>query len=331
MHIALTVVAVLVISFLFALLAKKLKFPSIIGFLIAGIILGSPFVRDIVLEPNTGFVLFAGNIGFLCLMFLSGLEVSWTVLRREKMDAIYVALFAALTPFLLGFLIFYALGFSIVTALTVGICLSITAEATKTRTLMDLKKLKTRIGSLMVEAGIIDDIVGISLFVIVGFLLTESFFIEESLFLIEAIIAFLLGILLQKTLGRERISAFEKFLTFFIIPFFLVSMGIMMNMMYVVFNPLLVLIIILVAIFGKVFGTFLAKPFLKISNKKLSLVGLGMNSRGAVELVIAFIALKAGMIPTDVYSGIVVMVIITSLLFQFALTEAVRETPRIMD
>ena len=61
-----------------------------------------------------------------------------------------------------------------------GIAISITAEATKARVLLELKKLRTRIGSAMMGAGIIDDILGLVLFIIVTALFKKVYLKDES-------------------------------------------------------------------------------------------------------------------------------------------------------
>jgi Kef-type K+ transport system membrane component KefB len=56
-----------------------------------------------------------------------------------------------------------------------------------------------------------------------------------------------------------------------------------------------------------------------------------MNSRGVIELVVANIALKAGLISTPLYSAIVLMAILTTLISLFFMSNTIKEHPKIMN
>jgi Kef-type K+ transport system membrane component KefB len=56
-----------------------------------------------------------------------------------------------------------------------------------------------------------------------------------------------------------------------------------------------------------------------------------MNSRGAVELVIALLALRHGLIAQEIFSALVVMAIVTTLVFPFVLQREIRKNPEAMD
>ncbi len=332
MNIIITLIICLLVSFLFTLLAKKLKISVVIGLIVAGIIIGSHTLGRIILEPNTEFILTLGNIGLIVLMFLAGLEISWSMLYKERKDSIYLAFFAFVTPFLLGFLIFLFLRFPVPTAITVGICMSITAEATKARVLLGLGKLKTKIGSLMMGAGIIDDILGMALFALASLWLVHTIATKEIIILFSAILFFFIGIAVHKFIGREiqKIRYLEKILLSFVVPFFFIAMGIHFSLQSITLNPWLLIIIIVVAILGKIFGSLFTKPFTKLKIKQLYLVGWGMNSRGAVELAIAFTAFKVGLLDASIYSSLVVMALVTTLIFPFFIRRMVKKEPNIM-
>jgi Kef-type K+ transport system membrane component KefB len=56
-----------------------------------------------------------------------------------------------------------------------------------------------------------------------------------------------------------------------------------------------------------------------------------MNSRGAVELVIAEVARQNGLIPIEIYSIIIAMALVTTFIFPFVLEKKLRDNPKIMD
>jgi Kef-type K+ transport system membrane component KefB len=78
----------------------------------------------------------------------------------------------------------------------------------------------------------------------------------------------------------------------FLGPIFFASLALYLDFSAVFEAPIFLISVILVAIFGKVFGAGLATWYQKIEFKKSVLIGLAMNSRGAVELIIASIGLQ---------------------------------------
>lgn len=327
-----TLIICLIVSFLFTFLAKKLNSSSVVGLIVGGIILGSPLIKSIFLEQNTDFILTLGDFGFFALMFIAGMEISWCLLYEERKEAAAVAFFAAFIPFLLGVSISLALGFSLFTALAIGICMAITAEATKARVLLELNKLNTQVGSLMMGAGIIDDVLGLSLFALVSYFFTGNIATKEFASTMIAISAFFLGILVHRFIGREKpiITYIEKFLLLLLVPFFFIGMGIHFSFQSLVLDPWLLIVIIIIAIAGKIMGSLSAKPFTGLSWKQLYLVGWGMNSRGAVELAIAFLALRAGLVSVHAYSSLVIMALVTTIIFPFVFRRMVKKDPQIM-
>lgn len=332
MTVALTLFICIVISFLFTILAKKLSISVVIGLILSGILLGSPEIKNAVIGPNEDFVLLLGTLAFFILMFLAGLEISWCLLYKERKEATAVAFFAAIIPLFLGFFVFLQLGFSLMVCLTIGVSMSITAEATKARVLLELDKLNTQVGSLMMGAGIIDDMMGLTLFAIISYVFTGKAATQEFFQTIMAIGAFFLGIIVHKLMGREKsvVLKIEKLLLTFLIPFFFISMGIHFSFRSLFLKPWLIAVVILLAISGKIAGSILAKPFTRLSWKQLYLVGWGMNSRGAVELALALLALQAGLIEKDVYSSLVLMALVTTLIFPVVLRRMLAKNPDIM-
>jgi Kef-type K+ transport system membrane component KefB len=332
MELLITLIAIIIFSFISMKVSKKFGLSASIGLLVGGVLLGSGSLEPLI-EPNSVIIHSLGEIGFVFLMFLAGLEISWSMLYKERKNAVYIATFAALTPFLLGFIIFIVLGYSLLTALTVGICMSITAEASKASVLEDIKKLRTKLGSLMMGAGMIDDMIGITLFTIVSYIFTQTMVTQEFVMHFAAVAAYFIGINAHRFVGRshKNLHLMERLSLIFIVPFFFVSMGIYFKSQPIIQSPYLFLIITSVAIVGKMFGTYLTKPLTKLSFKKLSLVGWGMNSRGAVELALAFLALRIGLITTEIYSALIAMAVLTTLLFPLFATRMIKKNPKIMD
>lgn len=331
MNIIITSLIVLSISYIGILIAKKLRISSVIVLILIGLLVSVPLIKNVIIEPNTQTILTLGDIGLLALMFIAGLETSWRSLYKERRDAVFIASFTAFVPFILGFAVFCLMGFSLIISVVVGICMSVTAEATRARVLLEIRKLKTRVGAGMMGAGIIDDIFGLGMFMLITSLF-RVISINEELLIAGAIMMFFIGVLAQGDLGRNHkmVKFLERGLLIFIVPFFFISIGLHFDFSSVLIDWML-LVILTIAISGKLIGSFLTKPFLSFNWKQLHLIGWAMNSRGAVELALALIAFKSGLIPVNLYSGLIVMAIVSTIVFPFIITNMVKKYPDVME
>ncbi|ODS35955.1 MAG: hypothetical protein A7315_04860 [Candidatus Altiarchaeales archaeon WOR_SM1_79] len=97
--------------------------------------------------------------------------------------------------------------------------------------------------------------------------------------------------------------------------------------------PVLVLLITLIATLGKLSGSIIVKFFSKLSLKQTALIGWGMNSRGAVELVIASAAYPVFVRENavEIFSAVVIMAIITTMIFPVMLKHELKKNPLVMD
>lgn len=333
MPLALSLFLILAISFLFSWLAKKFHLSAVIGLILAGLILSFPFFRQIVIVGHEDLIASLANVGLLTLMFLAGFEVSWRMFVKEEKDAFVVTLFTIFTSLILGTIVFILLGFSLEAALIMGVCFGITAEATKARVLIQLKKLKTRLGSLLMGAGIINDIIGVLFLGIITYIFTKNFSVNEIKILGGVILAFFAGMAVHYVFDRfsQKVKILEKSLLILVVPFFFVNMGMHFNLQSLKMDYRILLIVIITATAGQMIGTILTKPITKLKWKQLYLVGWGMNSKGAVELAIAFIALQVGLLPVNLYSALVLAALTTTILFQITIFRTVKQDPTIMD
>jgi len=117
----------------------------------------------------------------------------------------------------------------------------------------------------------------------------------------------------------------------FLAPFFFLNIGLNFSLDYLFVNPLLLAGALVVAFAGKILGTLMVKPFTKLTWRQLYLVGWAMNSRGAVELIIALTAYSYQLIPGEVFSILVVTSLATTLTFPFVIQRHINRNPKIMD
>lgn len=117
---------------------------------------------------------------------------------------------------------------------------------------------------------------------------------------------------------KNKIGAIN---TGFLAPIFFASIGLSLELSAFVNIPVFVLALILIASIGKILGAGIPAKLSGLSTRQSLVVGNAMNARGAVELIIADIALRAGLfkIPGDspivrnLFSAVVIMAIVTTL------------------
>jgi Kef-type K+ transport system membrane component KefB len=172
----------------------------------------------------------------------------------------------------------------------------------------------------------------VMIFVLVLAALSESLNVG---YLIGAIIGgFLLQISLKgisKRHNRELINVIKLIALGFIVPFFFVNVGLTFDLSTLFSNTPIIVATILIAFFGKMIGTLIIKPVSTLNWKQLYYIGWAMNSRGAAELVIALIAMQYGLISLEIFSALVAMSIVTTLIFPPVLARGIKRNPGLMD
>jgi Kef-type K+ transport system membrane component KefB len=103
-------------------------------------------------------------------------------------------------------------------------------------------------------------------------------------------------------------------------PVFFVSVGFEVSLEVFRTDPALAAGVVLVATVGKVGGAVLAYVATRKPWREGLVVGAGMNGRGAVEIIVAEIALAQGIIGRDMFSIIVLMAVVTTATVPIALT-----------
>lgn len=172
--IALALIFARVIGYLF----YRFKQPAVLGEIVAGIILGglaiiffsgnsfSIFGHQIVfssLDYSSPEFEFVAEIGILFLLFISGLEISASKLKKMEKASLLVAIGGVLLPLVLGFLSGILFDFSIQESVIIGIILTATSVGVTVRTLMDLHVIDTDASATIIGGAVFDDIIGIIL------------------------------------------------------------------------------------------------------------------------------------------------------------------------
>ncbi|HID46722.1 MAG TPA: cation:proton antiporter, partial [Chromatiaceae bacterium] len=152
---------ILVTARLFAEIAVRLGAPSVIGELMAGVVLGPSLLGW--LQPDAIIKLLA-EIGILLLLFGVGLETDIRKLMRTGRSSTLVAIGGFLIPFVLGFLLAHQLfGLEILVSLFIGGALTATSIGITVRVLTDLGQRNSREGQVVLGAAVLDDVMGVVL------------------------------------------------------------------------------------------------------------------------------------------------------------------------
>lgn len=165
---------IIVFAKVFGILARKCKAPMVVGEIIAGLIIGPCLLGWV--EPNE-FILQMAEIGVILLMFSAGLETNLKDLIKTGPKALLIACAGVFVP-LAGGALFYMCfyGFSAIgtpeffKAVFIGTIMTATSVGITVESLREMGVLKGKIGTTILNAAIIDDIIGmIVLTVVVGF------------------------------------------------------------------------------------------------------------------------------------------------------------------
>jgi len=137
--------------------------PAVLGELLMGIILGpsvinflhTPIFTDAHLEQVIAHL---GELGVMLLMFLAGLELHLSELAKSTKVAILAGTLGVILPILLGVGLGLLFSINITSALFLGLTLAATSVSISAQTLIELNRLRTKVGIGLLSAAVFDDI-----------------------------------------------------------------------------------------------------------------------------------------------------------------------------
>lgn len=190
---------ILLATKLFGLLFRKMHLPEVLGFIIAGIVIGPSifgqfcgytligfesdvkdglykalFALESIVDSTTGeltrsneTVLVLSKVGVILIMFSAGLETNIKDLKNTGLASVLMACVGVAVPFVLGLVIslpFGSIGLgtaNIFRCVFIGTILTATSVAITVSVLKELGKINTKLGTTIVSAAVIDDVIGI--------------------------------------------------------------------------------------------------------------------------------------------------------------------------
>ena len=376
-----------VVGWLFA----RLHQPTVIGEILAGILLGPSLLGAVWPEAmetlfpvhSLGNLELLSQFGLILFMFTIGMELRMKDLKGQAQQAFVISQSGIIFPFILGILLTYGLysrpellseGSSFLSlALFVGISLSITAFPVLARIIQERSLSHSHLGRLALSTAAMGDIVawlmlaaimavsqggsftsalynmlflalylavifGIlrplfgllgrrvrhrevlskSLMGLIFILLMASAYFTEIMSMHALFGAFMLGLVMPENLDFRVIvkEKVEDLALLLLLPLFFVSSGLRTELGLVNTPGLWALfgIFTLVAVIGKMGGTYLAARSCGIQRRESLYLGAYMNTRGLMELVVLRIGLDLGVLSTVLFTILVMMTLVTTIM-----------------
>ena len=156
---------IILVAKFFGLVARKVKAPQVVGEILAGLILGPSLLK--LVQPSD-FISGMAEIGVILLMFSAGLETNINKLKKTGLKSTAIACAGVFVPLICGTILYMCFyGFEsygtdgFFRALFVGTILTATSVSITVQALRELGKISTEVGTTIMSAAIIDDVIGI--------------------------------------------------------------------------------------------------------------------------------------------------------------------------
>jgi len=201
------IITILFVARFFAWICKKLGQPTVIGEMIAGIVLGPSLVGTFFPEysallfppESLGNLQFLSQIGLILFMYVIGMELDLSVLRNKAKDAVIISHASIIIPFTFGIVLAYFIynqfapqGVSFGSfGLFLGIAMSITAFPVLARIVQERGLHRTRIGAMVITCAAADDVTAWCILAAVIAIVKAGSFIS-SLYIIALSVAYVL-------------------------------------------------------------------------------------------------------------------------------------------
>lgn len=388
LHVLLALPVVIVAARLVGVLFGRVNQPPVVGEVVAGILLGPsllghvwPAASQFLLPPEVAPLLgIIAQVGVVLYMFLVGLELNPSYMRKSPHAALAISHASIVVPFLLGasfaLYLYPRLGTGdvpfTVFALFLGISLSITAFPVLARILTDRRLTRTRIGSIAITCASVDDVtawcllalvVGVAKSQVDGSLQTALFamlyiafvlivlrpgarwlakrtdhlaeltqswmavvfvamllsaFATEWIGIHALFGAFVIGAIIphDSLIARDMRRRLEDLVVVLLLPAFFAYTGLRTQIGLVdgAYEWLLVGVIIAIASLGKFGGSVVAARLAGLDWRESSAIGILMNTRGLMELIVLNIGLDLKVLSPTLFAMLVLMAIATTLM-----------------
>ena len=204
------IITIILVARFFGWVFKKIGQPSVIGEIIAGIVLGPSllgmyfpeFSADLFPADSLGNLKFLSQIGLILFMFVIGMELDLKVLKNKANDAVVISHASIVIPFALGIGLAYFVynqfapeGIKFLSfSLFMGIAMSITAFPVLARIVQERGIHKTKLGAIVITCAAADDITAWCILAVVIAIVKAGTFVS-SLYIIGLALVYVLAML----------------------------------------------------------------------------------------------------------------------------------------
>ena len=391
----LQIIAILIVSRIFGFFFQKLGQPTVIGEILAGIVLGPsllgyffPEAFQFLFAPSSlGNLYILSQIGLVLFMFTIGMELDLGALKNKMGVTFVISQSSILIPYFFGMWLAYYFYLEFAAqqtdfmsfALFIGISMSITAFPVLARIVQEKGLTKTHLGTISIASAAFNDVaawcvlaaviaitktgsiesslynIGFSvLYILIMFYLIKPFLnkigniYKNSEVVNKSVFAFFLLILIASAYTTQLIgihALFGAFLAGVVMPplppFRKLIVDKIEDVSLTLFLPLFFVytglrteigllntphlwticgIFILVAIAGKFIGSAFPAKILGESWRDSLSIGVLMNTRGLMELIVLNIGYEMGILPPPIFVMLVIMALVTTFMTTPALS-----------
>jgi monovalent cation:H+ antiporter-2, CPA2 family len=188
---------IMTVAAVMALISFKLKQPMVIGFILAGMIIG-PYTPLFNYILNVEVLNLFAEIGIILLLLIVGMEFPLEKLRKIGRKAFVIAISEALGTFVAGYIVgYYALNFSFFDSLFLALAISVTSSVLVMRVLEELNVIREEASLLILGVCVIEDIIIISMLAILQSLgSTGNLSVSEIGSSVGSVIAFIAAMII---------------------------------------------------------------------------------------------------------------------------------------
>ncbi len=369
------IVVILLVSLPIIFLFNKINLPSIVGFLIAGMIIG-PFGFNLIRSVDQIDVM--AEIGVMLLMFTIGLEVSYTHLFKIKKFFLVAGGLQLILTILFSTIFFVFLGIELKQAIFFSMLVSLSSTAIVLRIFSDSGEIDSPHGKIALSILIFQDLAIVPMFLLLPLLgsqtgltvkeifiklfiafgsmaiimviaklfmprvihqiarlrMREAFtigiillllgtaYLTHSLGLSFALGAFIAGLILAESdYNHQIVAEITPFKDAFNSIFF-VSIGLLLNIQFVIHNPLQITLLTVGILIFKTSIIVLIVLFLKYPLRVAVLAGLALSQVGEFSFILAQAGSNFKLISSDFYNAFlgstIFTMILTPLLIKFS-------------
>ena len=202
---------IMIIASVMAFVSFKFKQPLVIGYILAGIIIG-PHTPPFSLILNLDILNLFAEMGIILLLFVVGMEFPIDKLRKIGKKALTIATSEAFGTFAIGFSVsFFLLNFSLFDSAFVALAISVTSTIIIMKVLEELDMIKEEASYIVLGVAVMEDILIISMLAVLQSVSSSSgdLSIVDILISISITIAFIFGVLF---LGSKTIPKFINYI-----------------------------------------------------------------------------------------------------------------------